>query len=136
MTKNIITKTVNVALYDLNRLSKYKNKSEVVRKALDLFIEKEKRIKRIPISKDIIDTTIGFAIDKETLKYLNSICSNKNPDSRRFFSFSELLRVALRDFWENKNPELTEGILEMNEPETPETGDYLERNGIKIIRIA
>ena len=133
MTKNIITKTVNVSLYHLNRLDKYENKSEVVRKALDLFIEKEKRIKRIFISKDIIDTTISIGIDKEILEYLDSICSNKKTNSRRFFSFSELLRVALRDFWEIKGFELPEENLES---EKQETGDYLERNGIKVIRIA
>ena len=132
MTKNIINKTVNVSLYDLDQLSKYKNKSEVVRKALDLFIEKEKRTKRNFTSSNITDTTICIGLDKETSEYFKSIYSDKRPNLRRYFSFSELLRVALRDFWQIEDSQK----LELNiETEKQETGDYLERNGIKVIRV-
>ena len=133
MVKTVIIRTVNISLYDINRLNQYENKSEVIRKALDLFIEKEKRIKRNFTLKNVIDTTICVSLDKETSEYFKSIYSNKRPNSRRYFSFSELLRVVLRDFWEIKGSELPEENLES---EKQETGDYLERNGIKIIRIA
>ena len=133
MVESIIKKTVNVPLYDLTRLSEYENKSKIVRKALDLFIEKEKRIDKDVISKDITDTFICFGIEKEALEYLTSICSNKKPNSQRYFTFSELLRIALRDFWEIIDTPIQEECIES---EVEPKGNYLERNGIKIIRIA
>lgn len=133
MTENIIRRTVSLSLYDINRLSKHGKKSEAIRKALDLFVERERKTIRQPTQKYIAKKNISFGIDAKTLKYLKSISSNAKTDSQRYVSFSEIVRTALRDFWQIEDPESPEEILEISEPDAR---DYLERNGIKILRIA
>jgi hypothetical protein len=129
MTENIIRKTVSLSLYDINRLSKYENKGEIISKALDLFVERERKTIRRSTQKYIAKKLISFGINTKTLKYLKSISSNAKTDSQRYVSFSEIVRTALKDFWKIEDSP----ILETNEPDTR---DYLERNGIKVIRIA
>lgn len=133
MTENIVRKTVSLSLYDINRLSKYRKRSEVIRKALDLFIEKERKTIRRPTQKYIIKKSISFDIDTKTLKYLKSVSSNAKTDSQRYVSFSEIVRTALKDFWKIEDLQELKPDLEIDKTDTR---DYLERNGIKIIRFA
>ena len=133
MTENIKNRSVSLALCDLARLDKYKNKSKVIRKALDIFIEREKRAEKDTVQREATETTVSFGIEIEKIKYLESICMNTEKHSRRYFSVSELVRIALRDFWELESSLLTEGCSKINKVNT---GNYLERNGIKIIGIA
>ena len=98
-----------------------------------IFIEKERRINKEITQKPNIQPRVSFNIDINTFKFLKSICSDTKIRPQRYFSISELIRIALRDFWLIEDSELPEEILEINEPDTR---DYLERNGIKVIRTA
>ena len=123
-------RSVSLALCDLKRLDGYENKSETIRKALDLFIEREKRTDKDTKRRVDIETGIVFGIEKESLKYIESICVNTKTNSKRYFSVSEAFRVAIRDFWEFEDSKLLEKSLKNEEPK-----DYLERNGIIILRV-
>ena len=133
MTENIKSRSVNLALCDLARLDKYENKSEVIRKAIDIFIEREKRTEKDTIQKEINESIVSFGIGIDKIKYLESICINTEKHSRRYFSVSELVRVALRDFWEIEPSLLPE---ECSKDIKSDTRNYIEKNGIKIIGIA
>lgn len=121
-------RTVGLVLCDLKRLDGYKNKSETIRKALDIFIEREKRTDKNTKRRDVIETNTTYGMEKKKLEYIESLCINTETDSRRYYSVSEVFRVALRDFWEIEDSPILE-------PSKPDTRDYLERNGIKVLRV-
>lgn len=135
LTENIKSRSVNLPLCDLVRLYKYKNKSEIIRKALDIFIEREKGIEKDTKQKEINESIVSFGMEIGKVKYLESICLNTKTDSRRYFSVSEIVRIALRDFWkiEDKLEKIRDH--ELIKPEHKKTPDYLERNGIKVIKV-
>ena len=125
-------RSVGLALCDLKRLDGYENKSETIRKALDIFIEREKRTDKDTKRRDVIETTTTYGVGKMKLEYIESLCINTETDSRRYYSVSEVFRVAIRDFWEIEDSNL---FRESSKNEEPDTRDYLERNGIKVLRV-
>ena len=117
------------------RLYEYENKSEIIRQALTIFIEKEMTVRKDTKQKEITETIACFGIEIEKLKYLESICEDTETDSRRYFSVSEIVRIALRDFWvlEDKLSKFGKHPLQKEEPK--KVLNYLERNGIKVLRV-
>ena len=135
LTENMRSRSVSIALCDLTRLSKYKNKSEIIRRALDLFIEKETTTRKDTEQKDITETIICFGMEIKKLDYLESICKDTENESRRYFSVSEIFRIAIRDYWIEENKLEKVGNHDLIKPEYKKELNYIERNGIKVIRV-
>lgn len=135
LTENMRSRSVSIALCDLTRLSKYKNKSEIIRRALDLFIEKETTTRKDTEQKDITETIVCFGMEIKKLDYLESICKDTENESRRYFSVSEIVRIAIRDYWIEENKLEKVGNHDLIKPEYKKELNYIERNGIKVIRV-
>ena len=135
LTENMRSRSVSIALCDLTRLSKYKNKSEIIRRALDLFIEKETTTRKDTEQKDITETIICFGMEIKKLDYLESICKDTENESRRYFYVSEIVRIAIRDYWIEENKLEKVGNHDLIKPEYKKELNYIERNGIKVIRV-
>ena len=136
MVQSIRNRSVSVALPDLNRLEGYKNKSEIIRQALDNFMHKEELMKKNNEKTEITETIVSFGIEIVKLKKIESLCKDTENTTRSYFSVSEIVRTALRDFWliEDKLSKSGEHILKKKEKKKEQ--DYLERNGIKVIGTA
>lgn len=135
LVENMKCRSVSIALCDLARLSKYKNKSEIIRRALDLFIEREMTARKDTEQKDITETIVCFGMNIEKLDYLESICRDNENESRRYFSVSEIVRIAIRDFWIEEDKLEKVGDHDLIKPEYKKELNYIERNNIKVLRV-
>ena len=134
MVQSIRNRSVSVALPDLIRLEEYTNKSEIIRQALDNFMHKEELMNKNNEKTNITETIVSFGIGIEKLKILESLCKDTETTSRYYFSVSEIVRTALRDFWLIEDKLSKYGEHELKKKNKKEEQDYLERNGITIVR--
>ena len=134
-TKN---RTFNFPNLMLNEINKFNNRSELIRKALNWFIEIEEN-REVDGKKFNQSGTITADIGMELNNRIERLCNN-NGISKRFLSVSGLTRHAIREYLLYSNAEWIEEQLNPKKPEIKEKIDpvdkFLKENNYVILRNA